>query len=178
MSGMQADDQLLRRSRLGDEGAFAELVDRHGDYLFGIARALVRSDHDAEDAVQECLMASLKAPYDGDAAVRTWLVGILVRQAALVRRKRFRWSRESEQPARPPQQDASSAVDARLDLAQMLQQLSPEHREVIVLRELEQMSYDEMAQALSVPRGTIESRLFRAREELRKRHGGGEQTSK
>ena len=54
----------------------------------------------------------------------------------------------------------------------MLAQLTPEHRQVIILRELQGMSYEEMAQALDVPRGTVESRLHRAREELRKRFKG------
>ena len=53
----------------------------------------------------------------------------------------------------------------------MLETLSQEHREVIVLREMQQMSYDEMAQVLSVPRGTIESRLHRARQQLKERFG-------
>jgi RNA polymerase sigma-70 factor (ECF subfamily) len=63
-------------------------------------------------------------------------------------------------------------ADAKMDLSVMLQTLSPEHRQVIVLRELQQMSYEEMADALGVPRGTVESRLHRAREELRKRFKG------
>jgi RNA polymerase sigma-70 factor (ECF subfamily) len=54
---------------------------------------------------------------------------------------------------------------------QVLQQLTPEHREVIVLREIEQMSYEEMAEALGIPRGTVESRLHRARAELKERLG-------
>ena len=59
-----------------------------------------------------------------------------------------------------------------MDLAAMLETLSDEHRQVIVLRELEGLSYEEMARTLHVPRGTVESRLHRAREELRKRFKG------
>jgi RNA polymerase sigma-70 factor (ECF subfamily) len=59
-----------------------------------------------------------------------------------------------------------------MDLAVMLEQLSPEHREVIVLRELEGMTYEQIAATLEVPRGTVESRLHRAREDLRKRFKG------
>lgn len=173
MNTGQADDQLLYRSQSGDQQAFAELVERHGAYLFGVAHALVASDHDAEDAVQECLLASLKAKYDARAAVRTWLVGILVRQAALIRRKRKRWLRvfhPSEVAGRLDVADAGSAtdaVDAKMDLTVLLSRLTPEYREVIVLRELEQMSYDEIAKVLSLPQGTVESRLFRARAALR-----------
>jgi len=63
----------------------------------------------------------------------------------------------------------SDALDVRMDLLEVLSGLSPEHREVVVLRELEGMSYDEIAGVLGVPRGTVESRLFRAREKLRER---------
>ena len=63
-------------------------------------------------------------------------------------------------------------ADARLDLSVMLAALSPEHRQVILLRELEGMSYEAIAETLGVPRGTVESRLHRAREELRKRFKG------
>jgi RNA polymerase sigma-70 factor, ECF subfamily len=60
-------------------------------------------------------------------------------------------------------------VDSRADVATMLETLSPEYRDVIVLRELQRMSYDEIAQSLQIPRGTVESRLFRARRDLRRR---------
>ena len=70
-----------------------------------------------------------------------------------------------------PQLPVSHAVDAKLDVQRMLQALSPEHREVLVMRECQQMTYDEIATALGVPRGTVESRIFRARQELRQRYG-------
>ena len=63
-------------------------------------------------------------------------------------------------------------VDHRTDVTAMLKTLSAEHREVIVLRELEGMSYGEIAAALGVPQGTVESRLYRARQELRERFKG------
>jgi RNA polymerase sigma-70 factor (ECF subfamily) len=67
------------------------------------------------------------------------------------------------------QRSATAGVDAKIDLLAMLQTLSPDHRQIIVLREMEQMSYDEIAQVLKVPIGTVESRLFRARAELRQK---------
>jgi RNA polymerase sigma factor (sigma-70 family) len=64
-----------------------------------------------------------------------------------------------------------AAADARMDLAGMLERLSEEHREVVVLREIEGMSYEEMSAVLGVPRGTVESRLHRAREQLKRLFG-------
>jgi RNA polymerase sigma-70 factor (ECF subfamily) len=66
---------------------------------------------------------------------------------------------------------AQTKVDAKIDLTTMLAALSAEHRQVIILRELQQLSYEQMAETLGVPRGTVESRLHRAREELRKKFG-------
>lgn len=163
----EVDDELLRRSQSGDPAAFRALVEAHGPYLFGVAHALLRNPFDAEDAVQETLAAAMTGRFDASSSVRTWLVGICVRQAALIRRKRARWSREGDVPPRPAGSDPQSAVDARLDLTDLLERLTPEHREVIILRELQAMSYDEIARALGVPRGTVESRLYRAREQLR-----------
>jgi RNA polymerase sigma-70 factor (ECF subfamily) len=173
-----ADAELLRRITRGDQAAFAVLVDRHARYLYGIAAASLANPADAEDVVQETFAAVLTAKFRGESAVRTWLVQILVRQAALHRRKRRRPMASLDAPGRneleEPARSASptAGAEAKLDLAAMLETLSPEHRQVIVLREVEQMSYDEIARTLNVPRGTVESRLHRARAELRERFKG------
>lgn len=166
---MPDDAELLRRTGAGDQAAFRALVDRHARYLYGIAFTLTGNPADAEDVVQETLVGALNARFRGESTVRTWLVGILVRQAAMLRRKRRPAALQGDAPARSS--DLAGA-DARLDLAVMLESLSPEHRQVIVLREVEGMSYDEMAAAVGVPRGTVESRLHRARAELRERFKG------
>ncbi|MDB5328365.1 MAG: sigW 10 [Phycisphaerales bacterium] len=151
----------------GDSAAMRELLRLHGDYLFGVARTLTNSPADAEDAVQETLAALMTAKFRGDASLRTFLVSIVVRQAALIRR-RTRPSVRLADDEMSGGADPQSAVDAKLDLAGLLARLSPEHREVLVLREIEGRNYEEMAESLGVPRGTIESRLHRARETLRK----------
>ena len=159
----------------GDEAAFRALVDGQARYLFGVAHALTGNAADAEDLVQETFLGALKGRFRGQSSVRTWLVGILVRQAGMLWRSR---RRRREEPLTAPDGGAalqlahSAEPDARLDLSTMLQELSAEHRAVIVLRELQGLSYEEMAAALGVPRGTVESRLHRAREELRRRFGG------
>ncbi|HEX8324114.1 MAG TPA: RNA polymerase sigma factor [Tepidisphaeraceae bacterium] len=152
----------------GDSHAMRELLRQHGNYLFGVARTLTISPADAEDVVQETLTALLTAKFRGDAALRTFLVSIVVRQAALVRRKKRPTMRLANQDDLPAGGNEQAAVDAKLDLAALLADLSPEHREVLVLRELQGHDYEQMAETLGVPRGTIESRLHRAREQLRR----------
>jgi RNA polymerase sigma-70 factor (ECF subfamily) len=179
--GTVSDAELLHRVRHGGEdAAFRTLLDRHASYLYGIARALTGNAADADDLVQDAFVATLTSHFRGESSVRTWLVKILVRRSAMLRRTRSRRilplrmsSGQEEAPgAAKPTSGGPAAVDARIDLAAMLEKLSPDHRRVIVLRELEGLSYEEIADVLGVPRGTVESRLHRAREELRNRLKG------
>jgi RNA polymerase sigma-70 factor (ECF subfamily) len=162
------DAELLRRSYAGDQAAFRALVDRHSRYLTGVAFAMCRNAADAEDLVQETFVAALTSRFRGESKVRTWLVQILVRRVAMLRRSR---KREQGSPMGGETERSSASpvagTDAKLDLAQMLEGLTPDQRRVIVLRELEGLSYEEMAAALHVPRGTVESRLHRARAALK-----------
>lgn len=170
---MPDDRELVRQIGLGDPDAFEALLERHARYLFGIAQALV-GNADAEDLVQETFAAILQTRFRGEASVRTWLVQILVRRAGMLHRSRARRERWHAAAADGSSQEVRSTpgADARMDLTTMLESLTPEHRAVIVLREIQGLSYEEMASALGVPRGTVESRLHRAREELRRRYEG------
>ena len=169
-----SDVELLRRIGHGAQDAFRELVNRHSRYLYGIAYSLTGNSTDAEDVVQETFVAVINSKFRGESAVRTWLVQILIRRAAMLRRSKRRStsSLDSAKDVSAVPARGSGGSDAKLDLAVMLEALSVEHRQVIVLRELEGMSYEEMAIALDVPRGTVESRLHRARNELRERFKG------
>lgn len=176
-----SDNDLVRRANRGDAAALDELVNRHAPGLFSLALAMLRHRADAEDAVQETLLGAVRGlrGFRQQASLRTWLSGILMRQIARQRRERWRKPMKlvGEQDDWPPppraEQDASaSVVPSRLDVHEMLAALSTEHRQVLVLRELEGLSYEEIATALKVPRGTVESRLHRARAELRERYKG------
>jgi RNA polymerase sigma-70 factor (ECF subfamily) len=172
------DTELLEQIGRGDQAAFRTLLDRHARYLFGVAHAMSGSAADAEDLVQETLVGALTSAgkFRGESSVRTWLVRILINRVRMWRRSRKSRGLDETMSVTGSLASASApvagAVDAKLDLTQMLAQLTPEHRQVIILRELQGMSYEEMAQALDVPRGTVESRLHRARDELRKRFKG------
>lgn len=175
-SELPDETELVRQIRRGDEAAYRVLVDREARYLFGIAFALTGNSADAEDLVQETFAAAARGRFRGDSALRTWLVRILVRRASMWRRRRRRRREQSGWLSVPDtrvrNEPGSETAEARLDLATMLASLSPDHRAVIVLRELQGMTYEEMASVLGVPRGTVESRLHRARDQLRKRFKG------
>lgn len=141
---------------------------------------------DAEDALQQTLIGLMQSigAFRGDSSLKTWLTRIMVNQASKIRRARSTRAAVSLDSAAgesgfgpsPPgtAQSATPAamVAARADVATMLAELSPEHRDILVLRELEGLSYKEIADALGVAQGTVESRLFRAREQVRRRFEG------
>jgi RNA polymerase sigma-70 factor (ECF subfamily) len=181
-AGALAEDdlELLNKAGNGDSRAFHALVDRHANELFRLASSLSSSRSDAEDIVQETFLGAFRGirKFDGRASVKTWLKRILVRQAARAwhqsRGLRKSVSLEAVDTELRPSvstrvPSATAAVDRKIDMAAVLRTLSPEYREILVLREYEQMSYAEIALALDVPQGTVESRLHRARAELRSR---------
>ncbi len=168
---------LLRRAAGGDGPAFAELVERHAKSMYRLAYMLLGSNADAEDVLQETWTGVYKAlkRFEGRSTVRTWLTRILTTQVALWRRKKrggvisLEEAPTAEDDSLPREEEsASRQSDWTADLEIALSRLSLDHREVVVLREIEGLSYDEIAESLRVPRGTVESRLHRARSELRK----------
>ena len=164
----EAESASPRKRERGDEAAFHELVDRYANEMYRLAVSLVGNATDAEDVVQETFSGAFQAmpDFEGRSSVRTWLSRILVKQAAKWRRRR-KVRRTVVLDATAP--GPSPEPGLRIDVLGTLETLSPEHREVIALREFQGMSYEEIAEVLGVPRGTVESRLFRARQELRDR---------
>jgi RNA polymerase sigma-70 factor (ECF subfamily) len=169
------DIVLLRQSAAGDEKSFHVLVDRHAQRMFRLAVSLVGNATDAEDVLQETFAGAFRGinRFEGRSSVKTWLTRILVTQAARWRRDRKRRSNQSIDAGSAGESigvcGGEAGVGQRIDIDAALQQLSPEHREVVVLREFEQLAYEEIAAVLDVPRGTVESRLHRARMELREK---------
>lgn len=164
------DWEFMRRARRGEPAAFHELVDRHAGPLYGLAFRLLGNAADAEDVVQETLAGAFRGlrSFGERSSVKTWLTQILVRQVAKHRRSQPRFKAATLDGTQADRSAASAQgrADLRMDLSAAILALSPEHRQVIVLRELQGTSYDEMAEILGVPRGTVESRLFRARRQL------------
>lgn len=170
--GPTDDAALLEQLRRGDPRALDGLIRRHGDRLYALAYSMLgrhpQYRREAEDIVQETLLGALKSAvrFEGRSSLSTWLSRILANQVAL-----FLRSRKVRRTDALPEALATHTPDpdAKLEVDQMLAVLSDEHRQVIVLRELQGLSYDEIAEALSIPRGTVESRLHRARQALKDR---------
>jgi len=188
------DLELWRAAAGGNHAAFHELVDRHGPYLFRLALSLSGSRSDAEDICQEAFAAAFRGlkTFAGRSSVKTWLSSILMRRAAKTWKKGrnarrtlslsrpIGASQESSRRENPggvlaeqfSKESVNNVVDQRLDIMEAVRTLSPEFRDAIVLREIEGMSYQEIADILGVPRGTVESRLHRGRAALREKLTG------
>jgi RNA polymerase sigma-70 factor (ECF subfamily) len=172
-----SDAELVGRAAKGEHAAFAILVERHAKYLYALAYSLVGSNADAEDVVQESLTGAYRGlgKFQGRAPVKIWLGGIVIRQAARFHHKRGMRPMMSIEEAANDQETpdpammvsaATKNIDRRLDIQTLLRKLSDAHRQIIVLRELHGFGYEEISEILGIPRGTVESRLFRARSEL------------
>jgi len=166
------DAELLELTRRGDEKAFNALIDRYGPLFYRTAAAVVGNNADAEDVFQETALAVYRGAgsFAGRSLVKTWLIRILIRQASKLLANRNREKRrrlEAVSRAKEYYTSGSKAADISVDIAGALQCLSTEHRMVIVLRELNGLSYGEIAEILNMPKGTVESRIYRARQELK-----------
>jgi RNA polymerase sigma-70 factor (ECF subfamily) len=165
----EADDiKLMRRAENGDSAAFHALVDHHAQRLFRLAVSLIGNATDAEDVLQETFVGAFRGlkSFEGRASVKIWLTRILVNQAARWRRDRRGRSTE----AMPGDVAArAGAAESAIDVRAAIQQLSPDHQQVLLLREFESLTYEEIADVLDVPRGTVESRLHRARAGLKEK---------
>ena len=168
------DGELARRAQTGDEAAIRELVERYAETVFTAALSLLDERTDVEDVVQETLLGMLRGlpRFRHQASMKTWVYSILLRQTARRHKQRRRIEAPmTDEPADPARENAGgdARIDARIDIGAALRTLSREHREVIVLREFEGLRYHEISEALHVKIGTVESRLSRARRELRRR---------
>jgi RNA polymerase sigma-70 factor (ECF subfamily) len=176
------DHRLIADSLKGQTAAFGELVRRYQDRLFNTVYRLVDSTEDAQDVVQEAFLHAYQSldRFKGDSQFFTWLYRIAVNSAiSLKRKQRVVLSLHADREGQggvPEPHDASeySQPDQALERADeerriqaALNRLSPEHRAVLILKDLEDQKYETMAEILQVPIGTIRSRLHRARLELR-----------
>jgi RNA polymerase sigma-70 factor (ECF subfamily) len=179
MAGPERDDEdLVRRLEQGDESAFEALVARHGDAVYRFARwHLAEARGEAEDVAQDVFVEVFRSlgRFEGRSRLRTWILGVAMnvcrarrRAAALAARH---GASDDETLRRLPDtgvdlERALEAEDLRERVRSAIDGLGTEHRTVVLLRDIEGLSYAEIAALLHVPLGTVRSRLHNARVEL------------
>ncbi len=172
------DRQLIADCLKGQIEAYSELVRRYQDRLYNAVFRFLNDAEDAQDVTQEAFVSAWQAlsRFKGNAKFFTWIYRIAINHAIDLKRKR-KVSRGLEvrlsdelQPvaagAAPPEEAVERREEAE-KLRKALNLLSAEHRMVLILKDIDGMKYEEMADTLEVPIGTIRSRLHRARLELR-----------
>lgn len=186
------DRVLVDRFKNGDESAFNEMVARHRDRIYGMVHQLLRNHQDAEEVTQDAFIRAHRglANFRGDAAFSTWLYQIATN---LARNRYWYWWRRKRD--RSVSLDAPVGEDNDLTLADVIpaevdspdevtvneefvnriskgmDKLSGSHREILVLRNVKNLSYEEIGAILGISVGTVKSRIARARESLRAKLG-------
>lgn len=184
---MIADEaKLVRRLKRRDEAAFSFLVENYQHQVFAIVFRMLGDRAEAEDLAQEVFVTVFKAidRFRGDSKLSTWIYRIATNHARnrikYLRRRHHGRTKELEDTRESsylrPLSESFDRPDDRAEgnqlehiVKQALGEIDEDHREVIVLRDLEQLSYSEIAQILNVAEGTVKSRLFRARASLQQR---------
>ena len=173
---MATDDVLVRRARSGDMDAFEALVERHADVVERVAARIV-GRFDADDVTQDVFLRVFHRldQFRGESPFRAWLLRITHNTALnrIATPQRTVPLEPGDEPLEPERGDRERTpadaleVKERSDrLSLKLLELRPAHRAVLVLRDLEGLSYDEIASVTGTPVGSVKGRLFRARREL------------
>ena len=192
---LDAEAQFIEKLKAGDAWAFDRLVAERSADVYALLYRLTEDREEARDLTQETFLQAFRhiAGFRGDADLRTWLYRIAVNQA----RNRWRWWRRRRREvtlsldddgpagraganlgarlpddAAPDPEQGALAREREEALLAALGTLSRAYREVVVLRDIEGLSYEEVASALDVSVGTVKSRLSRGRNELRRRLEG------
>jgi RNA polymerase sigma-70 factor (ECF subfamily) len=165
-----SDEQLMRSFSRGDNEAFNELFVRYRQPLFGFFWRRVADRAQAEELTQEAFIAVIRAAsrYEPSATFRTYLYAIALKLLQAYRRKAAFRATFLGSPAEYVEAAAESGVVTQLFMREALRKLDGMDREILLLREFEQLSYAEIADLLKLPVNTVRTRLFRARMALRK----------
>jgi RNA polymerase sigma-70 factor, ECF subfamily len=185
MTQDENDQQLVRRVQAGDQSAFNLLVLKYQHRVLKLVGRFVSDPTEAQDVAQEAFLKAYRAlgSFRGESAFYTWLYRIAINTAknALVAQKRrpvdfdldMQDPEQFERQAKLKEADTPEGVllteEIRQVVERAMEQLPEDLRTAIVLRELEGLSYEEIAEAMDCPVGTVRSRIFRAREAIDKK---------
>lgn len=172
-----ADAELVRRTLAGETAAYTTLVDRHSRACLRYGTRLLGNREDAEDATQEAFLRAYRAlaTYEERTAFRTWLFAILInrcRTALLQRgRRERRIQSDGEAVERATSAPVAPAVELRVEIARALAALAPDQREAFLLKHVEQLEYEEMAEITGAGVSALKMRVQRACARLREALG-------
>ena len=186
------DQEHVNRFKGGDQSAFDEMVSRYRDRIYGMVNQLLRNSQDAEEVTQDAFIRAHRGlvNFRGDSAFSTWLYQIATNLAR--NRYWYWWRRKRDKsvsfdapvsadnattladliPAEVETPDDITVTQEFIDrIAQGMERLSAKHREILTLRNIKNLSYEEIADILDISVGTVKSRIARARESLRAKLG-------
>ena len=178
---MNHEELLLQRAKDGDQAAFGELVTLYEKKVYALTLRMCKHPEDAAEASQEAFLAAWQGLkfFRGEASFSTWLYRLASNACVDLLRRESR-HRTAAGPSlndeevyldvadsAPSPHAIAESNELKQQIEEGLRTLSPEHREVLILREIHQLSYDEIAQALSLDSGTVKSRISRGRKQLR-----------
>lgn len=188
----QLDDLLIERIRNGDAAAYNDMVVRYYDRIFARVHQLLKNKQDAEEVTQDAFIRAHRGleNFRGDASFSTWLYQIATN---LAHNRYWYWFRRKRDYSvsldEPLSEDGSLTLESVMPsdgenpaeaavthefvdrVAHCMESLGEKHREVLVLRNVKNLSYDEISERLNVSVGTVKSRIARARENLRELMG-------
>jgi RNA polymerase sigma-70 factor (ECF subfamily) len=184
-SGCQAQVEFLARLRRGDEAAYEMLVREYGGRMLAVARRVLCHEEDARDAVQEAFLQAFRSieRFRGDSNLGTWLHRIVTNAALMKLRSTIRHQVSIEellpqfdetghhtQPVRQWSDSPSSDLlreESRAQVRECIDRLPAQYREILILRDIEELDTDETARVLGIGSGSVKTRLHRARQALR-----------
>ena len=179
---MNEEQRWIAAARNGDQESFEKLVRLYEKRVFSLTSRMCRNSADAEEAAQEAFLAAWQAlpAFRGDASFATWLYRLVSNACVDILRREGRHQvmagpsldDEESSPEPPDKSPSPHALAERAELRRQIEAglaaLPPEYRQVLILREIHQCTYDEIAQISSIDLGTVKSRINRGRKRLRK----------
>ena len=186
MYGAADDHALLNRLRTGEEAAYEEFVRLYGGRMLAVARRFMRNEEDARDAVQDAYLSAFRSldRFQGESRLSTWLHRIVVNACLMKLRTRKRKPEQSieellpgfledghlERPASPWRTnplEGAEREELRALLLEHIEALPEGYRNVLMLRDIEDLDTEETAEVMGISPGAVKTRLHRARQALR-----------
>jgi RNA polymerase sigma-70 factor (ECF subfamily) len=177
------DAELIERYLAGDSAAFSSLVRRHEKRVYNLCYRMLGREEDARDAAQDAFLTALRklSSFRGEAQFTTWLHRVTVNACydQLRRKKREPLleaprDEDAPEPPGPASPDHADSAIAAVDVQRALVRVPHEFRAVLVLHDVHDMAYEDIAETLGIPVGTVKSRLHRGRVALAEELGEGE----